>query len=94
MRGDGATCDFAEGGEDEAKVFGNEVAGEIGRETLFNSLETGEGVAKCFVMTGIGDDGVTIVKSGDVGGLVNGLFQLLDVCAVLGGKLDELIVDS
>jgi hypothetical protein len=57
-------------------------------EAVDDALQMGLGTTECFVVTGIGDDDVGIGEGWDVGCLVDGLLELVDMLVVLGRNLD------
>ena len=50
-----------------AEVLGNEVAGEVGGETILHAVDGGEGLAEGCEVSRVGDDGVISWALGDTG---------------------------
>ena len=84
LGGDGGACDVAEGGEDEAEVFGKEVAREVCVEAVEDTEEMGVGCGEGGVMTCIGDDDVGVGKMREIGGLEDFLLERFDMIVGLG----------
>lgn len=82
-------CDVGEVGKDKAEVFGDEVGGEMGLEAVEDSEEVLAGLGEGLIVAGRGDDDVGIGKCGEVGRLVDELFEGVYACASFGGNRDE-----
>lgn len=77
--------DLGEGVEDLTEVLGEEVAWEAVVEAVDYALQMVVSSGECVVMASVGDDDVILLKSGDVGSLIDGSLEGLDALAVFGG---------
>ena len=76
--------DFGEGVEGKAEIFGKEIAAEVVVEAVKDTKQMFVGTSQGIVMTGIGDDDVVLSDGGDVGSLIDGGFQVVEVRVELG----------
>ena len=74
LRSDLAACDFCQGVDDLAEVFGKEVSTKFCLEARDDTLEVGMGTGEGIVVAGIGDDDVGGGDGRDVGGRKDGSF--------------------
>ena len=92
-----ASGDLGEVVEDEAEVFGQEVATEIEGHAVEDALEIGVGSAEGFVVSGGGDDDVVLGQCGEVSCVDEGVLKGGEAKAGFGtygycglGELGEL----
>ena len=87
--GDLAAGDFGKDGKGLAEVFAEEVAGEACLHAFNDALRGLLCAAEDFVVAGLGDNDAVFRLVGQVGSVVNGLSQCLNVDLLLGADAEH-----
>ena len=82
--------DFGEGVEGKVEIFGKEIAAEVVVEAVEDTKQMFVGTSQGIVMTSIGDDDVILSYGGDVGCLIDGRLQVVQVRVELGADGQEV----